>query len=255
MHAKERVILSLDPNIGRAVWVADQVKDLVSSVQLCLLGRASYQGILDLKYKGFKVCVDLRCMAEPDLLKSEYKYLKHLDVDMVAIMVHCGAASMGSLQGLFPKTEIAAVLSIDSITEDEYQFLYQMSSDEIVVRLAQLVKGIGITSLVCSPREFRVLKSHDELLPLSFYVRNVVPANTNNKDDQNVITVEEAITGGAAKLIVGNPVNDADDPRFKMQAIIDEVAAHQEKRKKRVVGRTTRTIDPGLVKRAEAKTP
>ena len=80
-----------------------------------------------------------------------------------------------------------------------------------VDRLAALAQDSGLDGIICAPQEIRRLR---KLCGPDFtlMVPGIRPAGSDAGDQKRVMTPAEAMAEGADHLVIGRPINRADDP-------------------------------------------
>ena len=122
---------------------------------------------------------------------------------------------------------VLAVTVLTSIGEPELERIgLSGSSEDAVLRLAQLALGAGADGLVCSPLEVSRLRrefgaSH-EGGPL-LVVPGIRPAGADAGDQRRTLTPSEAISAGADLLVVGRPITAAPDPGAAARSLLEEI--------------------------------
>ena len=90
--------------------------------------------------------------------------------------------------------------------------------EEQVGALALLAKEAGISGVVASPMEARMLR--DLLGPEAYIVTpGVRPAGSAKGDQSRVATPDQAFAAGASHIVVGRPITQAEDPAAAFEAI------------------------------------
>ena len=89
------------------------------------------------------------------------------------------------------------------------------SSQDAVLRWADLALSCGIQGLVCSPLEVKSLRdrfgSHDHGGPY-LVVPGIRPEGAAQGDQRRTLTPKEALDAGADLIVIGRPITEAPDP-------------------------------------------
>jgi len=237
---QDRLIVSLCiEGSGKVTWLAKELEGIISTFEIPVLANLTSRNMYYLADKGYSVMLDLRCVADPRALRPVLRDLILCCPTVISISVFSGIESLKYMRQELEDIEIAACLGVGSFTEREYNRLF--NSARAVMNMAQTAQQAGITSLVCLPHEFDVLRNKPEMSTMKFYVRNVVPGRTTvpGLDRSDTITPEQAVRSGVNRMIVGEPIVDSADPKAAAQAILEEAKQAQGK----IADRDTITLD------------
>lgn len=249
---QDRLIVSLClEGSGKVAWLAKELKGKISTFEIPVLANVTSRSMHYLADEGYCIMLDLRCVADARALKPVLRDLILCCPTVISISVFSGIESLKFMRQELGDIEVAASLGAGSFTEGEYIQLFYSSRAAATIRMAQIAQQAGITSLVCLPHEFDVLRKDPEMSTMKFYVRNVVPGWTMvpGLDPQNAITPEQAVKSGVNRMIVGEPIVDSADPKAAAQAILEEAKQAQGK----VADRDTITLDIESVGRKSAE--
>jgi orotidine-5'-phosphate decarboxylase len=112
---------------------------------------------------------------------------------------------------------------LTSLDDDDLKSIgVAASSEEQVLRLAQLAKDQGIDGVVCSAREVAVLR---KVLGPDFklVVPGIRPTWAAADDQKRIVTPTDAIVLGADYLVIGRPITATADPADVARRIADEL--------------------------------
>jgi orotidine-5'-phosphate decarboxylase len=118
---------------------------------------------------------------------------------------------------------VLAVTMLTSLDDDDLKSIgVAASSEEQVLRLAQLAKDQGIDGVVCSAREVAVLR---KVLGPDFklVVPGIRPTWAAADDQKRIVTPTDAIVLGADYLVIGRPITATADPADVARRIADEL--------------------------------
>jgi len=105
---------------------------------------------------------------------------------------------------------VTVLTSLDRAGLRELGFAGEVS--DLVLARARRARETGCDGVIASGLEAKALRDHvgEDLLIVTPGIR---PGETRPADDQKrVVTVEQALRGGADYLVVGRPIRDAADP-------------------------------------------
>lgn len=92
---------------------------------------------------------------------------------------------------------------------------------EQVVRLAKLGAQNGISGVVASAHEIKLLRAEFGE-NLKIVVPGIRPSWTKSDDQKRTMTPGEAMAAGADYLVIGRPIIAAKDPREAAERIVKE---------------------------------
>ncbi len=174
--------------------------------------------VREIKARGHKLFLDLKLHDIPNTVKSAMRNLAKLDVDMTNVHAS-GTIDMmrAALEGLTrpdgSRPLLLAVTQLTSTSEDRMQneLLIGASMADTVARYAQNAQAAGLSGVVCSPLEARLVK---DACGAGFVT--VTPgirfADAAADDQARVMTPEKARLGGSDFIVVGRPITQASDP-------------------------------------------
>jgi orotidine-5'-phosphate decarboxylase len=214
-------------NSDRLIFAVDvpeieQAKDLISQlgpsvdffkIGMELMMTGDYFNLLDwLVEKDKKVFVDLKLFDVPATVSKAIKRLSKRGAYFTTIhgnqsMMEAAAAEKGDLKVL----AVTALTSLDRGDLDDLGF--DCAVEELVISRARRAYESGVDGVVASGLELtRIRKAvEDKILIVTPGIR---PVDNRQTDDQKrVVTVEQAFQDGADYIVVGRPIQNADNPR------------------------------------------
>ena len=179
------------------------------------------------KDMGFSVFLDLKLHDIPNTVKRAMANVARLGIDMVNVHAAGTRAMMeaaleGLTQGAAPGKEIKliAVTQLTSTSEVAMQkeLLIAKPINETVIHYAKNAKEAGLSGVVCSPLEVRMV--HDACGEDFLTVTPGIRYPEGSIDDQaRVTTPQMARELGSDYIVVGRPITAASDPRAAWQRI------------------------------------
>lgn len=179
--------------------------------------------VKNIKARGHKVFLDLKCHDIPNTVKKTMKVIGGLGVDICNLHAAGTSAMMkAAVEGLEEGTMEArrnwrplliAVTQLTSTDEETMQkeILIDKPLEEVVMSYALNAKKAGLDGVVCSAMEAG--KVH-EVCGESFLT--VTPgirfAEGDKGDQKRVMTPEAAKEAGADYIVVGRSITEAEDP-------------------------------------------
>jgi orotidine-5'-phosphate decarboxylase len=225
-------------NSDRLIFAVDvpeieQAKDLISQlgpsvdffkIGMELMMTGDYFDLLDwLVEKDKKVFVDLKLFDVPATVSKAIKRLSKRGAYFTTIhgnqsMMEAAAAEKGDLKVL----AVTALTSLDRGDLDDLGF--DCAVEELVISRARRAYESGVDGVVASGLELtRIRKAvEDKILIVTPGIR---PVDNRQTDDQKrVVTVEQAFQDGADYIVVGRPIQNADNPREAAEQIQESIS-------------------------------
>ena len=225
-------------NSDRLIFAVDvpeieQAKDLISQlgpsvdffkIGMELMMTGDYFDLLDwLVEKDKKVFVDLKLFDVPATVSNAIKRLSKRGAYFTTIhgnqsMMEAAAAEKGDLKVL----AVTALTSLDRGDLDDLGF--DCAVEELVISRARRAYESGVDGVVASGLELtRIRKAvEDKILIVTPGIR---PVDNRQTDDQKrVVTVEQAFQDGADYIVVGRPIQNADNPREAAELIQESIS-------------------------------
>ncbi|MEO6119277.1 MAG: orotidine-5'-phosphate decarboxylase [Terriglobales bacterium] len=227
---KDRLIIALDvPNAVQAQRLVLSLGDAGTfyKVGLELFTAEGPSIVRNLVASGKKIFLDLKIHEIPNSAAGAIRSAAALGASMVTVHASGGlkmmqAASIAALAAPHRLT-VLAVTVLTSLSEDDVrQIGYTANAGDQVLHLARLAKNAGCGGLVSSPQEVPQLRR--ELgSDLAIVTPGIRPLGSDIGDQARISTPAEALRAGASHLVVGRPINAADDPAAAAQAILAEM--------------------------------
>jgi orotidine-5'-phosphate decarboxylase len=225
-------------NSDRLIFAVDvpeieQAKDLISQlgpsvdffkIGMELMMTGDYFDLLDwLVEKDKKVFVDLKLFDVPATVSKAIKRLSKRGAYFTTIhgnqsMMEAAVAEKGDLKVL----AVTALTSLDRGDLDDLGF--DCAVEELVISRARRAYESGVDGVVASGLELtRIRKAvEDKILIVTPGIR---PVDNRQTDDQKrVVTVEQAFQDGADYIVVGRPIQNADNPREAAELIQESIS-------------------------------
>jgi orotidine-5'-phosphate decarboxylase len=218
---KDRLIVALDvPEADRAKELVSELGDSVSfyKIGMELMMTGDYFDLLDwLVEKDKKVFVDLKLFDVPATVSKAIKRLSNRGAYFTTIhgnqsMMEAAAAEKGDLKVL----AVTALTSLDQGDLNDMGFTCDIQ--ELVISRAKRALRSGCDGIVASGLELEHIRNEVDQ-KLIIVTPGIRPVHNRPTDDQKrVVTVEEAFQRGADHIVVGRPIQNADNPK---QAALD----------------------------------
>lgn len=237
----QRLIVAADfkPKAGSArssASVRSQVLDLADSLEgsgvylkvNSALRACGYGLIEEIHERGLLCFADLKLCDIDATLAIDGMLLREAKPELLTVMCVAGVTAMQALKAELPDVEVLGVTALTSLKNADTQMMFTCSTEEAVMRFAQVAVNAKIDGLISSPAEAEVLRAKFGLL-VSLNTPAIRPAwGLVAGDDQNsarVMTPAKAIKAGADRIVVGRPITQDADPRSAAMRTIDEIAS------------------------------
>ena len=235
MILEERLITALDvPNLDKASKLILSLGETVSfyKVGMELFYGAGLDIISYLKSFDKKIFLDLKLHDIPNTVANSVALLTELNINMMTVHAIGGremmkAAALSARNTAEAKNKkppmVVAVTVLTSFDESQFKELNnKLTIKEQVVELAKLAKDAKLNGVVASPEEAEMIRAvcgKDFLI-----VTPGIRMQTDEKGDQRRITTPcQALQNGASHIVVGRPINKAEDPKEAARAILQNM--------------------------------
>ena len=223
----DRLIFAVDvPEIEHA---KDLIRQLDTSVDFFKIGMelmmtGDYFELLDwLVERDKKVFVDLKLFDVPATVSKAIKRLSKRGAYFTTIhgnqsMMEAASSEKGDLKVL----AVTALTSLDRGDLDDLGF--DCAVEDLVISRARRAYESGVDGIVASGLELPSIRKalKDKILIVTPGIRPV--ENRQTDDQKRVVTVERAFQDGADYIVVGRPIQNADNPREAAELIQESIS-------------------------------
>ena len=220
------VALDVD-SIEVALQMAHDLSGIVGGIKLG--PRLVHRGGMDFVQKMSKlapVFVDCKFFDIPSTMEAAVRTSFEAGASLVTIHSMAGEEAltrMAQVEKDLSKQRpfrILAVTILTSWSESSMPSNFRkMPVAEHVRELAEMVKRSGLTSIVCSAEEMKILKDLD-----LFMLTPGIRFPSDEKGDQKRVSgPREAIQDGSSALVVGRPIIEAKDPKKAAQEFLNAI--------------------------------
>ena len=223
----DRLIFAVD------VPEVEQAKDLVTQlgpsvdffkIGMELMMTGNYFELLDwLVERDKKVFVDLKLFDVPATVSKAIKRLSKRGAYFTTIhgnqsMMEAAVSEKGDLKVL----AVTALTSLDRGDLDDLGF--DCAVEDLVISRARRAYESGVDGIVASGLELPSIRKavEDKILIVTPGIRPV--ENRQTDDQKRVVTVERAFQDGADYIVVGRPIQNADNPREAAELIQESIS-------------------------------
>ena len=230
LNARDRMIVALDlPGVDEARQLVDRLGDSVSfykiGFQLVLSG--GLELARQLKQEGKQVFLDMKLLDIDATVEKAVANAARLGIDMLTIHAYpkaMRAAVAGANGSGVCLLGVTVLTSMDD--GDLADAGYASRAEEMVAARAADARAAGMCGVVASAHEAAMLRS--VLGPdMAIVTPGIRPAGSEKGDQKRVMTPAEALAAGATHLVIGRPVNAAQDPVSAANTIVAEMETAQ----------------------------
>ncbi|MBQ6175037.1 MAG: orotidine-5'-phosphate decarboxylase [Clostridia bacterium] len=184
--------------------------------------------VREIKARGHRIFLDLKLHDIPNTVQKAMRVLSRLDVDMTNLHAAGTIAMMqAAKEGLTrPDGTSPLLLAVTQLTSTDEQrmhdeLLIPATMPETVAHYARNAQTAGLSGVVCSPLEARLVKDAcgDGFLTVTPGIRF---ADSAADDQRRVMTPARAREGGSDFIVVGRPITASADPVAAWQRCLNE---------------------------------
>lgn len=223
----DRLIFAVDvPEVAQAKDLVTQLGPSVDffKIGMELMMTGDYFELLDwLVERDKKVFVDLKLFDVPATVSKAIKRLSKRGAYFTTVhgnqsMMEAAAAEKGDLKVL----AVTALTSLDRGDLDDLGFDCEV--EDLVISRARRAYESGVDGIVASGLELPSIRKavEDKILIVTPGIRPV--ENRQTDDQKRVVTVERAFQDGADYIVVGRPIQNADNPREAAELIQESIS-------------------------------
>ena len=224
------IIVAIDKNSETEAY--ELTEELVGQVGAIKLGLEFFDtygpdGIRNLQKLEIPIFLDLKIHDIPQTVKKTIDTLSSLKPDILNVHALGGKKMMQfaleSLLNNSPNTQLVAVTILTSLDDDDLQMMeMNISTKNLVSSLAKLTKESGLSGVVCSSEEIKLVR---ESCGKNFkiIVPGIRPEGSDKNDQKRIMTPKEAISLGADHLVIGRPITESRDPRKTIKELVNSI--------------------------------
>ncbi len=232
--AIDRLVLPLDvPTVGQAEALVKATEGTVGvyKIGMELQFAGGLEFARDLAASGINVFLDVKLLDIDNTIAAAVRNVAEMGVRFMTLHAYPKAmrAAVESLKGT-GNTDLCllGVTVLTSMSETDLTDAgYSGPLTDLVLARAQDAKSSGMGGIVCAATEATRARSalNGELVIITPGIR---PAGSASGDQRRIMTPGDAIRAGSDYLVVGRPINRAEDPREAAEAVILEIEAALE---------------------------
>lgn len=182
--------------------------------------------IAELKNAGVqKVWVDFKLHDIPNTVKLRAKSLAEAGVGIITVHASGGLEMLTASKEGFGSGKVYAVTALTSLSDAEISEVYgNVTAENLVLKLAKIVKESGIDGLVCSPKEVSAIRSNADFNNLELVIPGIRSVGVSSDDQKRFDTPENTLRAGANYLVMGRQITKAENAELALDLIQQEIA-------------------------------
>ena len=225
--AKDKLIVALDlPSYDDARALVDRLGDSVNFYKIGseLLFADGLSLARELKFEGKRVFLDLKFLDIGNTVERAVAAAAGLSVDFLTVHGHDAKTLKAAVRGRGgSKLKLLAVTVLTSLDRSDLEEQgISLTPADLVLRRARLAKEAGFDGVVASGQEAAAVRA--ELGPGFLIITpGIRLPGADSGDQSRVTTPEDALRAGANHLVVGRPINAAEDPKAAANAFLAHI--------------------------------
>jgi len=233
LKAAEKIILALDFSDLKDVKKTLKQLDgqaVYYKVGLELFISHGWKVVELVKKTGARVFLDLKLHDIPNTVAKSVATACRHEIDILNVHALGGFEMMQRAGEAFQKNAMnkkAELIAVTILTSHDQKVLDKelrigSSIPSQVVHLAKLAEKAGLSGVVASPLEVKLIRKAVEKR-FRVVTPGVRPLTADLNDQKRVYTPAQAIREGADYLVIGRPITQASDPSAAFAAIASEI--------------------------------
>ena len=226
---ENKIIIPLDLDYANAIKLAKELDPKICRLKIGsqLFTSSGPKIVKEFSNLGFDIFLDLKFHDIPNTVYEAVKSSADLGVWMVNVHASGGRemldAAKKALDGYKNPPLLIGVTLLTSLSEESLIDIGLTSLPEQVLRLAGLVKEMGLNGVVCAPSDITSIKNKfgKEFLTVTPGIR---PSKSNLNDQRRVATPSEAIESGSDFIVIGRPITESKNPCSALERIYKEIS-------------------------------
>ena len=224
------IIVAIDKNSETEAYeLSKELRGHIGAIKLGLEYFDTFgpEGIIKIQNLDIPIFLDLKIHDIPQTVKKTIDTISSLKPAILNIHALGGKKMMeyalDTVSKSSPETYLIAVTILTSLDNDDLRMMgIDISTKKLVSNLAKLAKEIGLSGVVCSSEEIKMVR---ESCGNNFkiIVPGIRPEGSNKNDQKRVMTPKEAIILGADHLVIGRPITESKDPKNTAIEIINSI--------------------------------
>ena len=226
---ENKIIIPLDLDYANAIKLAKELDPKICRLKIGsqLFTSSGPKIVKEFSNLGFDIFLDLKFHDIPNTVYEAVKSSADLGVWMVNVHASGGREMLDAAKKALDEYKnpplLIGVTLLTSLSEESLIDIGLTSLPEQVLRLAGLVKEMGLNGVVCAPSDITSIKNKfgKEFLTVTPGIR---PSKSNLNDQRRVATPSEAIESGSDFIVIGRPITESKNPYSALERIHKEIS-------------------------------
>ncbi len=232
LKAEERLIVALDTGNRKEITeIMDTLEGVVKWVKIGAYPFTAFgpDSIRWAKNRGYKVFLDMKYHDIPNTVAHAIAAAISYGVDMITVHTMGGFSMMESaIKETWNVPDAPVILGVTVLTSLDSAFLKDTlgasrTLEEEVVFLAQTARSAGLTGVVSSVNEAKLIRERVPDKDFIVVTPGIRLENDSVDDQKRIATPEMAIQEGADYIVVGRPITQSEDPVKSAQVFIERL--------------------------------
>jgi orotidine-5'-phosphate decarboxylase len=228
MYSEQKVILAADElNKEELLKLVKKIGHKVYCIKIHnLYDKFGPEIVSDLKNAGaVRIWIDFKLHDIPNTVKLRAQALAEYGCEIITVHASGGVEMLVAAKLGFGSGKVYAVTALTSLNEENLAKIYKSTdAEELVVRLATLVKEAGVDGLVCSPKEIHAIRNKPDFNNLELVIPGIRSVGVNADDQKRFDTPTNALKAGANFLVIGRQITKAEDPVLAINLLEAEIS-------------------------------
>ena len=210
---KDRIIVAMDLNTEEELemWV----EILSPYVGMFKIGSQSIhtiggpQAVKIVHDAGGEVFYDCKLHDTTDTMQKSARDIAKMGVKLFNLHASSGIPAMKAVMEVCDNSIVAGVTILTSLTEEDCEEIYNSNIGDKVLRLAYDLVDADVPSVICSPKEAKMIKGIIRLHNLITITPAIRPlwSVPNDQNPERIMTPKKAIMEAKADmLVIGRPI-------------------------------------------------
>lgn len=230
LEMRERIILAIDTSTkesaDRLINIAREAGARFVKLGLELFCATDWQYCSDVAARhGLDWVADAKLYDIPNTIAGAIKSLRKLEHPPFGITMHttAGKEAMRVAQEEAGDIKMLGVTILTSVSDEDCRSMYGVSVRQKVMDLSELAAEVGLSGVVASPQEVRMIKENPITSNLFAMIPGTRSQNADAHDQARTSTPSAAIRDGADLLVIGRQITKAENPAVAFEMLVREL--------------------------------
>lgn len=161
----------------------------------------------------------------PQTMGRAASRVAELGVDCFTIHACAGKDGIAEAVKQAKESTVIGVTVLTSHSEQQARDIFGILPDAKVMNFVQDLTGEGVWTIVCSPKELKLLRSMRQFEDLRIITPGIRPAWADANDQKRIMTPTEAIQAGVDRMVIGRPITECPQgPAEALKRLTEEIS-------------------------------